>query len=85
VGNQQAPKEFGGELEHGKFSAGIGVWEGGSMKNKDDGSLGTLGPGKHSITLYCGNTGTLTPGGHVRLYAQSPDGALAKGPVVTLP
>ena len=84
VGDQPAPKEFGGELEEGKFTAGIGVQENGAFLNEVDGSLKPIGPGSHTLTLYAANNGTLTPGSHVTLWAQASDGTLVKGPVITL-
>ena len=84
VANQQAPKEFGGELEQGKFTGGLGVQENGQFVNNDAGSIKPLAAGPHTLTIYTANTGTLTPGTHVTLWAQAPDGALVKSPVITL-
>jgi len=84
VSNEEAPKEFGGTLELGRMTTGIGVYEEGKAINRANGSI-LLAPGPHHLTLYTSNPGTLQSGRHVRLFAVLADKAVVKGPILAIP
>jgi hypothetical protein len=81
VGAQSIPKEIGVTLKGGN-TAGLGVFEGDKLISLADGSV-ALAAGKHKLTIYFANTGVLTPGASVVLFAQAPDKNVVKGPVAT--
>jgi hypothetical protein len=81
VGAQDLPKDIGVTLK-GRNTAGLGVFEGDKLVSLADGSV-TLGAGKHKLAIYFANTGVLTPGGSVVVFAQAPDKSIVKGPVAT--
>jgi hypothetical protein len=81
VGGQDIPKEIGVTLK-GHNTAGLGVFEGDKLVSAADGSL-NLPAGKHKLTIYFANTGVLTPGASVVIFAQGADKSVVKGPVST--
>jgi len=52
VGDQQLPSELAANLNQGKFTAGVAVYEGDKLLNGKDGGLPMLADGKHKLTLY---------------------------------
>lgn len=84
VGKEPAPKELGGILEHGKFTPGIAVFEGGQLVNEPKGSLGEkgIGPGRHALRLFINDDPRLGKNGHMQLMVLTPDSTLLKGPVI---
>ena len=82
VGHEEIPAELGSVVDVGRLTVWIAVVENGRFINSEGGTLGVLPAGAHSLKLYVPNTGNLTPGSHLRLYARAPNGGLAKGPVV---
>lgn len=52
VGDQQLPSELAANLNQGKFTAGLAVYEGDKLLNAKDGGLPMLSDGKHKLTLY---------------------------------
>jgi hypothetical protein len=78
TGQQEAPKELGGELELGRLALGMGVMENGKFINREGGSIPPLSAERHTLHLYIGNTNTLQPGTHACLFALQPDGVLVK-------
>jgi hypothetical protein len=83
VGHEELPSELGNVVDIGKLTVWIAVVENGKFINSEGGTLGNLPPGPHQLKLYVPNTGNLTPGSHLRLYARAPNGGLAKGPVIS--
>ncbi|MDB4998114.1 MAG: hypothetical protein JWM74_5546 [Myxococcaceae bacterium] len=81
VGGQDIPKDIGVTLK-GHNTAGLGVFEGDKLVSAADGSL-NLPAGKHKLTVYFANTGVLTPGASVVIFAQGADKSVVKGPVST--
>ena len=81
VGGQDIPKDVGVTLK-GHNTAGLGVFEGDKLVSAADGSL-NLPAGKHKLTIYFANTGVLTPGASVVIFAQGADKSVVKGPVST--
>lgn len=82
AGHEELPAELGSVVDVGRLTVWIAVVEDEKFINRDGGSLGELSPGTHHLKLYVPNTGNLHPGSHLRLYARSPNGALAGGPVI---
>ena len=78
TGNQEAPRELGGDLELGRLALGMGVQEGGKFINREGGSIPVLGAARHVLRLYVGNTNSLQAGTHACLFALQPDGVLVK-------
>lgn len=83
AGHEELPSELGNVVDVGRLTVWIAVVENGKFINSESGGLGDLAPGAHQLKLYVPNTGNLSPGSHLCLYARSPSGALAKGPVVS--
>lgn len=81
VGHEEIPPELGSVIDVGRLTVGIGVFERGKFVNAENGTLGELPAGIHSVTLYVPNPGTLRSGTFVRLYARTPSGHLVAGPV----
>ncbi len=77
VGDQKLPAELASSVKAGKNSAGMGVYEGGKALNAADGSV-SIPAGKHSLTLYFANTGTIASGGSIRLYGVRADQSVVK-------
>lgn len=82
IGHEELPSELGNVVDVGRLTVWIAVVEGTRFINGEGGTLGNLPAGTHSLKLYVPNTGNLTPGSHLRLYARAPNGGLAKGPIV---
>lgn len=82
AGHEEIPSELGSAIDVGRMTVWIAVVEEGKFINSESGGLGTLQPGSHQLKLYVPNPGNLKGGSHLCLYARSPSGALAKGPVV---
>lgn len=78
TGQQEAPKELGGDLELGRLALGMGVMENGKFINREGGSIPVLSAERHTLHLYVGNTNSLMPGTHACLFALQPDGVLVK-------
>lgn len=83
AGHEELPSELGNVVDVGRLTVWIAVVEAGKFINSESGGLGDLPVGSHQLKLYVPNTGNLSPGSHLCLYARSPNGALAKGPVVS--
>jgi hypothetical protein len=81
-GHEELPSELGNVVDIGSLTVWIAVVEDGRFINADNGGLGNLAAGPHSLKLYVPNTGNLRPGSHLRLYARAPSGGLAGGPVI---
>lgn len=77
--NDEVPPELGGVIDTGKMTIGIGVSDGGTFINGENGSV-RGSAGIHNFTLYIPNTAALRPGSFVRLYVRS-NGVLVPGPV----
>jgi len=84
VATEEAPKEFGGTLELGRMTPGLGVFENGKPINRDNGSI-NIGPGRHSLVFYTANPGSLSSGRHLRLYGVLADKSVIKGPILPIP
>jgi len=84
VGIEEAPQQFGGTLELGRMSSGVGVMEAGKWINKPDGSV-DIPAGPHRLTLYTSNMGGLQSGRHLRLFGVLSDKSVVKGPILTIP
>lgn len=84
VGLDELPKDFPLAVRAGMLTAGVGVWEGGKMLSRPDGSIEPIGPGPHKLSIYVASTGVLAPGGHVRLMVLRSDKTVAEGPVADL-
>lgn len=82
AGHEELPSELGSVVDVGRLTVWIAVVKDGHFINTDGGALGELAPGPHQLKLYVPNTGNLTAGSHLRLYARAPNGGLAKGPVI---
>lgn len=82
TGHEELPSELGNVVDVGRLTVWIAAVENGRFINGSGGTLGTLPAGSHQLKLYVPNTGNLTPGSYLRLYARAPNGALAKGPVI---
>jgi hypothetical protein len=82
IGHEELPSELGNVVDVGRLTVWIAVVEGNRFINGEGGTLGNLPAGAHQLKLYVPNTGNLTPGSHLRLYARAPNGGLAKGPIV---
>jgi hypothetical protein len=82
IGHEELPSELGSVVDVGRLTVWIAVVENGHFINGEGGTLGNLPSGPHQLKLYVPNTGNLTPGSHLRLYARAPNGGLAKGPIV---
>lgn len=82
VGHEELPSELGSVVDVGRLTVWIAVVEDNHFINGEGGTLGNLPSGPHQLKLYVPNTGNLTPGSHLRLYARAPNGGLAPGPVV---
>ncbi len=82
VGHEELPSELGSVVDVGRLTVWIAVVEDNRFINGQGGTLGNLPAGSHPLKLYVPNTGNLTPGSHLRLYARAPNGALAKGPII---
>lgn len=82
TGSEEVPSEFGGVVDTGRMTIGIGVVDGdtGKFINAESGSVHG-GSGTHNLTFYISNTATLQPGSFVRLYVRAPGGSLVAGPV----
>jgi len=81
---EEAPMGLGGSLELGQFSPGIGVYEGGKLINRSDGSV-KIAEGLHTLTLYTSNPGALHSGSRVRLFAVLADKSVIHGPILAIP
>jgi hypothetical protein len=81
AGHEELPRELGSVVDVGRLTVWIAVVEDGKFINAESGALGTLSAGTHQLKLYVPNTGNLTPGSRLCLYARTPSGALVKGPV----
>ncbi|WP_394840067.1 hypothetical protein LVJ94_24575 [Pendulispora rubella] len=84
IGIEEAPQQFGGTLELGRMSSGLGVLEDGKWINKGDGSV-SIPAGPHHLTLYTSNMGGLQSGRHLRVFGVLSDKSVIKGPILTLP
>ncbi|WP_394850783.1 hypothetical protein LZC95_25415 [Pendulispora brunnea] len=84
IGTEEAPQMFGGTLELGRMSSGLGVMEEGKWINKANGSV-TIPAGQHHLTLYTSNMGGLQSGRHLRVFGVLSDRSVIKGPILTLP
>ncbi len=82
VGHEELPSELGSVVDVGRLTVWIAVVEGGKFINAEGGTLGNLPAGTHQLKLYVPNTGNLTPGHSLRLFARAPNGGLAAGPIV---
>jgi hypothetical protein len=82
IGHEELPTELGSVVDVGRLTVWIAVVEGGRFINGEGGTLGSLPTGAHQLKLYVPNTGNLTAGAHLRLYARSPAGGLAAGPII---
>lgn len=82
VGTEEQPAELGGMLEQGKFTSGLAVFEGGTLLNEGNGSLGErgVGPGKHALKIYINEDPRLGKAGSIQLLLLQKDGTLLKGP-----
>jgi hypothetical protein len=83
VGTKAVPAGIGAGYTAGSQTWQLGVWEGATLLNKADGSLGPVAAGPHSLHLYAQPSGWFVAGKHLRVVAELPDGTIAKGPVVT--
>lgn len=52
VGGEHLPREMGANLNEGKYTAGVGVYEGDKLLNAKDGSIAALAEGRHKLTFY---------------------------------
>jgi len=78
VGQQEAPKELGGDLELGRLALGMGVAENGKFINREGGSIPQLSAERHTLHIYVPNTNAFVAGTHACLFALQPDGVLVK-------
>ena len=83
--DSEAVSSLGGLLEKGRFSPGLGLFEGGKILNKNDGSLGELPSGRHILKAYTANSGSLRQGMRIRAFGELPDRSLVKGPIAIVP
>lgn len=81
VGHEELPPELGSVVDVGRLTVWIAVVEEGKFVNGEGGTL-SLSPGTHALKLYVPNTGNLTGGSHLRLYARAPGGTIVAGPVI---
>lgn len=82
VGHEEIPTELGSVVDIGRLTVWMAVVENGKFINDDNGTLGVLPEGIHALKIYVPNTGNLSAGSYLRLYARSTNGALVPGPVV---
>jgi hypothetical protein len=78
VGQEEAPKELGGDLELGRLALGMGVAENGKFINREGGSIPPLSAERHTLHIYVPNTNSFQAGTHACLFALQPDGVLVK-------
>lgn len=83
VGTKAVPAAIGAGFSVGSQTWQLGVWEGTTLVNKADGSLGPLGPGPHALHVYAQPSGWFSAGKYFRVVAELADGTLVRGPVVT--
>src|SRR4029077_13833339 len=70
VGHEELPSELGNVVDVGRLTVWIAVVENGRFINGEGGTLGSLPKGAHDLKLYVPNTGNLSAGSHLRLYAR---------------
>lgn len=83
VGGQALPAEVGANLNTGKHTAGLAVYEGDKLLNGKDGALGELKEGKHKLALHVSSKDAPTTGSY-KVMALLPDKSLVASPVVSL-
>ncbi len=83
VGGQALPSEVGANLNTGKHTAGLAVYEGDKLVNGKDGGLGELKEGKHKLALHVSSKDAPTTGSY-KVMALLPDKSLVASPVVSL-
>ena len=83
VALDQFPADFPIAQRAGMLTAGIGVWEGGKLLSKDDGSL-SIPAGAHKLDIYVSSTGVLKQGSKVQIWTMRPDKTTSKGPIADL-
>ncbi|WP_394828341.1 hypothetical protein [Pendulispora albinea] len=81
---EEAPKEFGGMLELGRMTPGLGVYEEGKPLNKDSGAV-NVPAGRHLLKLYTSNPGNVTSRSYLRLFGVLADKSIVKSPILAIP
>jgi hypothetical protein len=84
IGDTPIPSGIGVSHERGAQTWQVGVFEDGTMKNREVGSLPAL-DGRHQLRLYASDSGYFHGGVTFRWVLERPDGGLAYGPVFSYP
>lgn len=82
VGTQSLPAEVGANMNQGKYTAGLAVYEGDKLLNGKDGALAALAEGKHKLSFYVSSKDAPTSGSY-KVIALLPDKSTVAGPVVS--
>jgi hypothetical protein len=83
VGSQTLPSEVGANLNTGKHTAGLAVYEGDKLLNGKDGALTALAEGKHKLAFHVSSKDAPTSGSY-KVMALLPDKSLVSSSVVSL-
>lgn len=82
VGKQAYPAAIKSLVAAGGMTAGIGVFEGDKVLNKDDGSFALSDAAEHKVSVYFSDIGAFQPGAHFKLVAETPDHELVSSNVI---
>jgi hypothetical protein len=83
VGAQSLPSETGANLNQGKFTAGLAVYEGDKLLNGKDGAIAALSEGKHKLVFHVSSKDA-SPSGSYKIIAFLPDRSTVSSPVVPM-
>lgn len=81
VGTQSLPAEVGSNLNQGKFTAGLAVYEGDKLLNGKDGALPAVAEGKHKLSLYVSSKDAPQTGNY-KVIALLPEKVTVSSPVI---
>ncbi len=81
VGTQQLPAEAGANMNQGKFTAGLAVYEGDKLLNGKDGAIAPVAEGKHKLSFYVSSKDA-PQSGNYKVVAFLPEKVTVASPVV---
>lgn len=82
VGKQAYPAALKSLVAAGGMTAGMGVFEGDKVLNRDDGAFELSDTAEHKVSVYFSDIGAFQPGAHFKLVAETADHALLSSNVV---
>jgi hypothetical protein len=81
VGGEVLPRDIAAQRRHGSETWQLGVWEAGTPHNTATGALAPFGEGRHEVTLFASDNGTVGTERWFRLVIERPDHRLDKSPL----